>query len=273
MTKISYKMRKPYLIEPLNTHLLCNFKGEIYEYYAYSQILEKTNRNINIVEGKTTKKGSFGNFKYDIFGQIRYFSDNVDMGEFDILGFDETTIYYWEITMMKNNHTPKKKKIQAKKELLEKIFPTMKIKVIMVLPEKSDKYNMYEQFIVKLPDFSMFIQKDFYEYNEPNRTLATLKQLSSLSTPYHYYDELYALSKKYFHNIKELPKQNLIERLYDTNSFYSEEIRCYHIERKKFQTIRFKGRKMYKDNKKVESLKKTFLEVKNFLNRLGGLIT
>lgn len=265
MNEIDYKMRNQYVVDTTNNHAFSNFKGEIYENHVYFEINNYIQPDIKIIESKTNGKGKYGNFSYDRYGQIKYSADGIDLGEFDILGFDDHTIYYWEVTIMKNNLNSKIKRIRAKEELLQKLFPNKNIKIIIISPKYIDSLGEYEQLLVDEPDYGNFLSNRHYVYDNRKRKRVSLKELSKSSTPFHYFDEIINLSSEYYENISKMPKQYLIERLYDINDLSPTKMTCYNVEKKKYQTIRIKKNKIFKDGLKVKVGSKTHSEVKYLL--------
>lgn len=269
MGELAFRMRKPYLRNPNNHHLLQNFKGEIYECFAYFEILRITQQEVKIIT-KLKGKSKCRNFVSDKYGQIIYKSDNVFLGEFDVLGFDDDTIYYWEICMSNQNHRDKLKRLSSKEELLAKIFPSKRIKVIIVSPAFFEVYGKYENIMIPLPNFDTLIQSESFHYDTPQRELYELAQLVAFSEHYGYIDEIIQMSNSYFLNVNVIPKQHLIERVYDLSSFSKEKICAYDIEKKKYQCIEVKKKTIYKDRKKVKGIKKTFKEVTEIMKRQRG---
>jgi hypothetical protein len=269
MGELTYRMRKSFLKQPHNNHLSQNYKGEIYEYFAYFEILKITKPNIQIVS-KLNGKRKCMNFESDKHGLILYKSDDVYLGEFDIIGFDDSTIYYWEVTMSSKNHKAKLKRLASKNELLGKIFPNKKIIIIIVAPEEFSSYIQYDQIIIPLPDFNSLAKLETFRYDEPKRELCDLNRLSAMASKYQYIEEIITLSMNYYNSIAFLPTQNLIERIYDLSTLESKMIHVYDIEKKKHQTVEIKGNKIYKDHKKVNGIKKTYKEVIGLIKRLKG---
>ena len=269
MGELAYRMRKSFLKQPKSNHMFQNYKGEIYEHFAYFEILKIAKPDIQIVS-KLHGKSKCENFESDKYGLILYKSDDVFLGEFDIIGFDDSTIYYWEVTMSSINPKAKLKRLVSKNELLGKIFPTKIIKIIIVAPEEFSSYIQYDQIIIPLPDFDSLAKFETYHYDEPKRKLCDLNQLTAMASKYQYIDEIITLSKKYFFNIPLLPTQHLIERIYNLSSLESKLIQVYDVEKNKHQTVEIKGNKIYKDHKKVNGIKKTYKEVIGLIKRLKG---
>ena len=92
-------------------------EGEIYECYCYEKIVNKYQdfKFIRLEENKSKKDG----FYISAAGSLCYQSSLIDLGEFDIIGFDlKGNVHWYEITKQKVNLAFVEDKLKRKKELM-----------------------------------------------------------------------------------------------------------------------------------------------------------
>lgn len=270
MKKLLYRMRKEYLKDTNNQHMYHNYLGEIYEYYAYFELLNLLDPAIKIIS-KLKDAVRYGNFEYDKYGRILFCSREVELGEFDVLGYDNHSIYYFEITMTNKTHRDKLKRLKSKEIILTTAFPDKDINIIMVSPEKYSCYKQYETIIIPLPNLDDYWSSEDFKYCEPSRELYDLKCLSEMSKPYDYLNDIIDLSTNFYHKIDELPNNVIVERIYDLKSFAANKIHVYDIEKREFQVIKTYKKSVIKNKVRVKKYKKTYKEVLGLKKIMGGI--
>lgn len=113
-------------------------EGEIYECYCYEKIVNKYQdfKFIRLEENKSKKDG----FYISAAGSLCYQSSLIDLGEFDIIGFDlKGNVHWYEITKQKVNLAFVEDKLKRKKELMSKLFG--KYNLYLVIPEEKFNYQ------------------------------------------------------------------------------------------------------------------------------------
>ena len=239
-------------------------KGEIYELYCYDKIIEKYN-NVGILYAKCTENLLIGSnhngFYYNNIGQLIYQSNDIDLGEFDVIGISDTNkIFWWEITINNKTTSAVKKRIERKKELLHKIFPKNKICFHLVLPEKSNSYQEYPLIEIKEPNYEKLF-KSVYEFKSDLNHCIELSCFTKFAVQYDYIQDVIKKSKKYFKFENTQYNSNLLERLYDINHINDDCFKYFNIEKQKTGIIKMKNGEMEKDGEKVEKRKAAYKEV------------
>jgi hypothetical protein len=244
-------------------HNESNLKGQIYEFYCYNNIIEKFNR-INIIKSYLVKKEKFGNFFYNTLGKINYHSNSIHLAEFDILGYNENNLYFWEITKSEQGKKILRNEIERKKELLKRIFPKMNIIFKLILPKILAGYECYNIEIIKEPNYDNLINCEYLKLSNYYRKCIHLKNISNIAVDYDYINEIINLSHLYFDsfNKENLHNQHLIERIYNIKDIKNSKFAYYSIENKKYGTITINGNNIFKDKIRVKSRKKCFQEIR-----------
>lgn len=268
-----YKMRMSHLNDLNNNHLKYNYLGENYEYHAYVKLLEIIDSKIKLVD-RNSKNVNFGNFGLDEYSSIHYYSDGVDVAEFDLLGIDEFCVYQWEITITDKSYGTKSKRIKVREELLQRLFPNKKVKTIIVSPETVKKYTKYERIYIEMPQYEESILRSRFTAESSSRKMLSLEEFSKMSKPFEYMNEIIKLSKAYYSDVKKLPDQLLVERIYDLDNLSNKKFKCFDIIKQQYMKIEVKYKKIYKNGEKVANRKKTFKEVvylKNIVRGMGNV--
>ena len=96
-------------------------EGELYECFCYEKIVNKY-QNIKFVRLNENRHKRDG-FYISSAGSLCYQSNSIDLGEFDIIGFDSKgNIHWYEITRQKTNLSVVEDKLKRKKELMKILF-------------------------------------------------------------------------------------------------------------------------------------------------------
>lgn len=241
--------------------------GEIYELYCYDQIVQKYS-DVKIVSRAFNRKLLTPiDFHYEFPSKIVYTSNNIDLGEFDILGLKDNTLYWWEITSGSASNAYKtKKKLKKKEELLSKLFPQLEIKLSLVLPESIKEFEQFNIEIIKKPNFEEYYFPTF-TFNANLDNCLDVSILSELAKGYDYIDDVIKQSTLFF-NANEIKfKSYLIERLYDLEHITESAFSYYDVEKNRFGKIEIIDDSIIKDGKIVKAIKATYQEIKLLRNR------
>lgn len=239
--------------------------GEIYEYYCYEQIVNKY-KKINFVrieQNKTRKNG----FYISRSGQLCYQSNGIDLGEFDIIGFDSNGAVHWyEITKQKVNINVVIDKISRKKELMKKLFG--KYNLYLIVPETDEKLNGIANILnFPEPDYQKFRKPEFI-INIKHDNFVDLNYLNQRINKYDFIQDLMNRSKCFFQNKNTDYNSYLFERLYDLNTVLTTSIKYYNVEKKLFDVITEVNNQFFKKEKLIEPKKASYKEIKLIRNAL-----
>ena len=233
-------------------------KGEIYEFYCYEKIVNKYQnfRFIRLVENKNINDG----FYITSAGALCYRSDSIDLGEFDIIGFDsKENVHWYEITRQKDNLSFVEDKLCRKKELMSKLFGEYHL--YLIIPEEKEKLNGLANILyIPEPDYAPLIKKE-YTFNFRSNNFIDLQFLNQKVKKFNYVEELIKLSRDFFKNNKSSYKSFLFERLYDMDNILNSTFSYYNVEKHFFGTISYRKKKVFKDDEYVPKLKATYKEI------------
>ncbi|MDR1838728.1 MAG: hypothetical protein LBQ93_03965 [Treponema sp.] len=267
---------KTYLKNPtvLNMDIL---KGEIYELYCYNYLL-KNIKNVHMVKSKAINYKKYNGFYYAKGGRLFYTSCNIDLAEFDAIGITEDEIFLWEITKAKSpvGRRNEKKSFQRKSGLLHNLFVGMKINFKVIVPNKDLIYSDYENIIIEEPNYDKIISEyekiNRYKMDENFNNCYDINHLGNLCGKYNYCDEIIKYSKKLFldddhSDLKYLKDNGLIEYLYDIKNINKRFFKYYDIQKEIFGSIKLKGKRYFRDNKKIKGIK--IKGIKNMFKKIG----
>ena len=243
-----------------------SINGEIYEYYCCEKIVN-AHPEIQFVDFEENKENRNG-FWVSSDNSLYYQSDEIDLGEFDLLGFDENGILnWWEITRQKGNHNVIIDKIERKWELLRKLFD--KINFHLVLPEKNENLQKYDENIVIMeePDYAPFRKKE-YEFVFTNNNFCKVSLLNQKARKYSYIDDLMNVSKKNYRGAGTKFESYLFERLYDLKKIWNDSFSYYDVERQKLGHITVTQNSILKNGQIVKWHKATAKEVQEIRRRI-----
>lgn len=233
-------------------------KGEIYECYCYEIIVNKYKKNkfIKLDENKKNKNG----FYITSNNSLCYQSCSIDLGEFDIIGFDsDGNVHWYEITKQKTNFSFVRDKLNRKKELMKILFG--KYNLYLVTPEeRKELQGLASTLIIPEPDYAELLKKD-YVYNFKYDNFVSLDYLNSKIQKYNYIEDLMKHSYNFFSNKNTIYKSNLFERLYDLDNILNETFQYYNVEKNCFGTINTSKGKIIKDGKRVTGMKAAYKEI------------
>jgi len=130
-----------------------SFKGEVYENIVYELLLRYA-KNSKVIT-KFVLKGPHQNsqenikngFGIDIKDQIVYKSGYKDISEFDGLFFINNDIYFVESTITKVT-TSLRKRLRKKKALLEELFPSSKIKTLIIVTHEATGTSVFPDYCI-----------------------------------------------------------------------------------------------------------------------------
>lgn len=240
--------------------------GEIYEYYCYEKIINE-HQDITFIKLEENKKNKNG-FWISSDRNLYYQSDGIDLGEFDIVGFDKNGILnWWEITKQKTNFKFVIDKIERKKELMSKLFD--KFNFYLIVPEANEHLHKYKEKIeiIEEPDYTK-LRKPEYNFVFENDNFCELCFLTEKAKKYNFIEELIKLSREHFKSADTRFKSNLFERLYDINNIMKGNFQFYDVEKQKLGRIIIKGISVLKNGKEVKSYKATYKEIIQIRKRI-----
>lgn len=172
----------------LDSKQLSSLKGEIYECYCYEQIVNKYS-NINFIKLEENKNGNKDGFYISSAGTLCYRSYSIDLGEFDIIGFDfNDNVHWYEITKQKTNLAFVADKLLRKKELMSKLFGLYNFHLI--LPEETPQLSKIANVLyIPEPDYTNLIKQN-YSLSLKNNNFIDLQYLNNKIKNYDYIKDL-----------------------------------------------------------------------------------
>jgi hypothetical protein len=214
-----------------NKYNIPSIKGEIYELYCYNYLLD-TCKDINIIRAKCINSKKYGNFEYSTNGKIVYYSNNILLAEYDVLGIKSNTIYWWEITRHHKIEVDFVEKIKMKMELLGKIFKCFDIDFKIISPQKYSSLKEFKIEIIDEPLYDLYFRK--FKISNNIKNSMSLQTLSEKSNKYDYIDDVIRYSRKYYdkNDTNIIEDEYLIKRLYNLNTISSNNIEYFDIRRK-----------------------------------------
>lgn len=242
-------------LDNVKNHIL---DGEIYECFCLEYIINNSPeiKFVQMKEDKTNKNG----FYISSGNNLVYQSNEIDLGEFDLLGFDKKNSLHWfEITKQKTNFKIVKDKILRKKELLDKLFDNYNFTI--VVPENNVMLSELGRImIINEPNYCNF-RKPNYEFKFLSNNFVTLNFLREKTKEYSYINDLIEKSISFYKNKNRFFDSNLFERLYDIQNINHKEFEYYDVEKKRFDKIHEKHGEFFKNNKKIQHRKATYKEI------------
>ena len=238
---------------------LSSLKGEIYECYCYEKIVNKYS-NICFIKLKENKNANKDGFYISSAGTLCYRAYSIDLGEFDIIGFDSKgNVHWYEITKQKTNLTFVADKLLRKKELMKKLFGCYNF--YLVLPEENIKLSKLANVLyIPEPDYTNLI-KPSYSLNFRNDNFINLEFLNNKIKKYDYIKDLVYYSNQFFKNKQTNYNSFLYERLYDIENILNDSFSYYNLE--KNVMVLFKSKKV-----KFSRIMKELRELKLLIKRL-----
>ena len=240
--------------------------GEIYECFCYEKIVNEHSEIlfVNLTENKNDRNG----FWISSDNSLYYQSDGIDLGEFDLIGFDKNGVLnWWEITRQKTNYKIVIDKLERKRELLSKLFD--KYNFYLVLPEDNKNFQKYKDsfVIIEEPDY-VPLRKPEYDLIFNNNNFCELSFLNQKAKKYNYIDDLINVSRKEYKGSDTKFNSYLFERLYDLDNIRSKIFSYYDVEKKKLGKIKVAANSIFKDGKRMENRKATSKEVREIRRRM-----
>ena len=233
-------------------------EGEIYECFCYEKIVNKYQniKYIKLIENKPSKDG----FYVSSAGSLCYQSNSIDLGEFDIIGFDSKgNVHWYEITKQKVNLTFVEDKLKRKKELMNKLFG--RYNLYLILPKKQEKLSDLANILyIPEPDYTKYIKSE-YTFNFISNNFVGLDYINKKAKKYDYIKDLLHRSKIFFLNKYSTYNSFLFERLYDLDNILKDSFTYYNVEKKVFGNITIKNGNIIKDNKIVPDKKAAYKEI------------
>ncbi len=238
-------------------------EGEIYECYCYENIVNKYQK-INFIpriENKSKKNG----FYISSAGTLCYQSCSIDLGEFDIIGFDsKDNVHWYEITRQQDNFSIIKDKIKRKKELMSLLFG--KYNFYLILPEKKESLSGLGNMIyIPEPEYKTLIKQN-YTFNFKSNNFIDLNYLNNKTKQYNYIKDLIQRSKNFFKNKNIKYTSFLFERLYDLDNILNDSFSYFNVEKECFGIIEIKNKKIFKDGKRMTGIKASYKEITQIRN-------
>lgn len=129
-----------------------SFIGEVYENIVYELLLTyaKHNKSITSFVLKGPHQNYFRNLKsglmIDSNSQIVYKAGYKDVTEFDALFFTKESVYFVESTIVKTT-TSLRKRLKKKKALLEVLFPSLKVKSLVILNKGALGTSVFPSYV------------------------------------------------------------------------------------------------------------------------------
>lgn len=245
--------------------------GEIYEIYCYEQLILRY-PDIQFVYAhedfiRKKKKGNNA-FCYLNNGRLVYLSSGIELGEFDILGVKDNTLYWWEVTRSKNFNIANRKNIRKKRELLNLLFPDMEIILTIITPYKSAEQHIKNLFlIIDEPEYDKLIKSCYYYKTDLSKCISA-EELSLLAKPYDYIEDIIEKSQRYFKGSESEFNSDLLERLYPLDQIANRFFPYFNVEDQYLGEIEEIKGEFYKDDIYMPPRKATGIEIKAIRKRL-----
>ena len=203
---------------PNNLNDKDNLKGYIYELYCYNYLLENY-PDINFIKSHVNNFVTKNNFRYSKYGNIEYWSNNIILSEFDVLGLKNNSIILFEITRnIKTKSSHLRKRLYKKEYLLKKIFKNFKnIEISIITSIDKFKFHDYKIIVIPEPDYSPYFIEGVFKLNKRVNKCLPLKYLNNIAFKYHYIEDLMDVSERYYKGKLDLVR---IEELRLFNKFY-----------------------------------------------------
>ena len=215
-------------LDNVGIHIL---NGEIYECFCLEYIINKFTKIkfVQMVENKADKNG----FWVSSDNNLYYQSNGIDLGEFDLLGFDKNNNLHWfEITKQRTNLNIVKDKILRKKELMNKLFNGYDFTI--VVPETNEVFSsLGRTMIINEPNYCDFYKQN-YDFKFFANNFVDLNFLRSRTKKYSYITDLIDKSLFFYKNKNKVFKSNLFERLYDIQNINQKEFEYFNVEKQCF---------------------------------------
>ena len=241
-------------------------KAEIYELYCHEQIFINSEEN-TIVFPKYKAIKEKEQLRLSKIGKVLFYSDEVSLAEFDILGMNSSSVLWYEVTTAEQLAPRVIAGLKRKKFFLENIFPDKKVLLTLLVPEEKDFGIDINQLVIKDPKYTKYLTDEFIPLRIDSESCLEFVNLQKAAIKYSYMEHIKNESIMLFSgnesNIKKLKEECVLERLYDYNNMSKHNFKYYDITKNKYGEIKTKGAKYCKDGKRVSQRKKTYDEIKN----------
>ena len=259
-------MSEPYKLNfPSSYSKNKDLRGEVYELYCYDKMIKKhpdITFSLKANKDELFYKHNTG-FNYIEPCRVIYTSNRIDLGEFDILGIKGKTLYWWEVTLSRNIFSVIIK-IEKKRELIQRLFPDFEIQFSVISNRIITQYldRGYNMEIIEEPNYDKLSSKE-YIFDSDMSNCMDISVLSQLSSEYDYINDVIVNSQIHFNEDHITFNSFLIERLYNMIDINKSEFSYYDVRKKHFGKIKInKNDEIYKDGKKIKSIKSTYKEIK-----------
>jgi hypothetical protein len=240
-------------------------KAEIYELYCHEQIFINSEEN-TIVFPTCKEMEKKEQLRLSKIGKILFYSDEVSLAEFDVLGMNSSSVLWYEVTTAEKLAPRVKAGLKRKKFFLEHIFPDKKVLLTLLVPEERDFGIDVNQLVIKEPKYSKYLTDQFISLQIDIKRCLEFEKLKDVAGNYNYIEHVKNESIKFFSgddsDLKRLKKECVIERLYDSDNMHKCNFKYYDVSENRYGEIKTKNSKYYKDGKRVSQRKKTYDEIK-----------
>jgi len=247
-------------------------KAEIYELYCHEQIFKNSEEN-TIVFPKYQNIKKKEQLRLSKIGKILFYSDDVSLAEFDVLGMNSSSVLWYELTTAEKLMPRVKAALERKKFFLEHIFPDKQVLLTLLVPEEKDFGININQLVIKEPEYDKYLTDQFMPLQIETERCLEFEKLKKVSRKYSYIEYVKNESKKFFSgddsNIKRLKKECVLERLYDYDNIHKRNFKYYDVSKNRYGKIETISSKYYKDGERVSQRKKTYDEVKKLRQNLS----
>lgn len=245
-------------------------KGEIYEAYCYDKLIEPHPdiRFFYSHQNPTKKSKEIDGFYYSKNGRLIYRSNGIDLGEFDVLGIKGNDIFWWEVTRSQINKIQSKlRETKKKSELLNILFPKMRINFSLILPYQVEDDNVKNITIIPEPNYEKLLGP-IYQFNASFSSCISIEELSKKIVNYDYIQDIIDKSDSNFKGEITDFDSNLFERIYDLDNIFQNKFNCYDIKKKCLVSIEDREGNFYKNGEYIQRRKATYLEIKEIRKKL-----
>lgn len=243
---------------------LIALKAEIYELYCH-EIIFKTSEANTILFPKYDKSAKKKDLRVAKNGKVLLCHNEISLAEFDIIGMNQSSILWYEVTSAKIITKKQEAGYRRKKHMLQRIFPDKKILLTLLVPKTTNLCTSIRQQIINEPDFFKYLDEEMMPLDIDIKKCLSFGKFLSRSKRYNYIGHIREVSVKYFKGdkgvLKRIKKEGIIERLYDYCNMNHHCFHYYDIQKNKLSTITTGKGKIFKDGENVSKRKKAYFEI------------
>jgi len=239
-------------------------KAEIYELYCH-EIIFKTSKANTILFPNYNKSKRKKDLRVAKNGKILLCNKEISLAEFDIIGMNQSSILWYEVTSAKNITGKQEASYRRKKHMLQRIFPDKEILLTLIVPKLTNLGTRFQQQVIEEPDFFEYAKEEAMPLDIDVKRCLSFEEFLSRSKRYDYIGHIKEESVKYFNGdssvLKRIKREGIIERLYD---YCNMNYQCYDyfdIQKNQLNTITSDKGKIFKDGEVVSRRKKAYFEI------------